>query len=592
MSPRSAVAIAVLACVAAASLERIGPFTISSTLHAQEDRALPRIRIDAIAVDRRGAVVRTLAPSDFEVQEGETAVTLDEARFVEDDARAIGIYLDEYHITAGPNADRARDALLQVVERDLGPNDVVIVMKPLDSLFTLQPAASLADVRSAVATLQGRKGDLAPQTDYERTYMSGTSDRIEAARAQVAVSALNALAVRLSSLNDRRKTLLVVTEGLDPSPTRRGQEFLATVDSVTRSANRGHVSIYPIDPQPIEGRTAASPVLGLADATRGQIVTTTSTGDLTAPIRAALADASKYYLLTYRRALDESGRFHPVQVKVKQPGVQVRARAGYWAPSVSDRLGAELVALANRPAPPVRVEPMRRNSPLIRPWFGLSLTDAGRMRVTFVWEPTPGMPGAATSLTAARLELTVLGDNDKIVFQGPVLPTGPVVTKGAEPSSAVFETEPGRLKLRMKIEDATRRQIDSDVRDLEVRDVRGKVTIGTPEFLRARNALELRALHNNPDAVPVSSREFSRSERLLIRFPAYAPGGAEVSLSARLLNFAGQPMRTLNVQVGRGDQREIEVSLAGLASGEYLLELAATSSAGQITERVSFRVTT
>ncbi len=48
--------------------------------------------------------------------------------------------------------------------------------------------------------------------------MAGTSERIEAARAQVTVSALNALAVRLSSLNDRRKTLLVVTEGLDAFP--------------------------------------------------------------------------------------------------------------------------------------------------------------------------------------------------------------------------------------------------------------------------------------------------------------------------------------------------------------------------------------
>jgi VWFA-related protein len=568
------------------------PWTISATVLAQEDRPLPLIRIDAIAVDRRGEVVRTLAPSDFEVQEGGAAIALDEARFVEDSARAIGIYLDEYHITAGPNAERARDALLEIVDRDLRPDDVVVVMKPLDSLFGLQPAAGLADVRGAVATLQGRKGDLSPRTDYERNHMTGTAERIVAARAQVAVSALNALAVRLSSLNDRRKTLLVVTEGLDPSPARRGQEFLATVGSVTRSANRGNVSIYPVDPRLIEDRSAESPVLGLADATSGQIVTSTASGDLTASIRTALADASTYYLLTYRKPLDESGRFHPVQVKVKRPGVQLRARSGYWAPSASDRLGADLVALANRPPPPVRVEPMRRNSPLIRPWFGLSLTDAGRMRVTFVWEPSSGVPGAAKSLTAARLELTVLGDNDKIVFQGPVLPTGGVVTKGAEPSSAVFETEPGRLRLRMKIEDATRRQIDSDVRDLEVRDVRGKVTIGTPEFLRARNALELRALHNNPDAVPVSSREFSRSERLLIRFPAYAPGGAEVSLSARLLNFAGQPMRTLDVQAGRGDQREIEVSLAGLASGEYLLELAATSSAGQVTERVSFRVTT
>ncbi len=70
-------------------------------------------------------------------------------------------------------------------------------------------------------------------------------------------------------------------------------------------------------------------------------------------------------MLTYSKALDENGRFHPVEVKVKQPGVQLRARSGYWAPSANDRVGAELVALANRPPPPVKVEPLRRNSPMI-----------------------------------------------------------------------------------------------------------------------------------------------------------------------------------------------------------------------------------
>ena len=47
-----------------------------------------------------------------------------------------------------------------------------------------------------------------------------------------------------------RKTLLVVSEGLDDAPRRRGQEHLATIESVVRSANRANVSIYPIDPRP------------------------------------------------------------------------------------------------------------------------------------------------------------------------------------------------------------------------------------------------------------------------------------------------------------------------------------------------------
>jgi VWFA-related protein len=580
VSPRNALALTLLAGVAAAT-----------TLHAQES-TVHQVRLDAIAVDRQGAVVRSLSPSDFEVLEGDTPFPLDEARFVQDEARAVAIYLDEYHISPGPNSERVRTALLELLDRNLGPNDVLIVMKPLDSLFTIQPASNIADVRRVVAKFEGRKGDLAPRTEYERNYMLGASERVEGMRAQVALSALNALAVRLGMINDGRKTLFVVTEGLASVAARRGQEYMATLDSVIRSANRGNVSVYPIDPTPGGGQGPGSPLRALADSTEGRLVTAADGADLAAPVRAALTEASAYYMLRYRNELDENGRFHPVKVTVKKPGVELRVRSGYWAPSPSDRLGAELLAQATRPAPRVRVQLERRNSPFIRPWFGLSLTDAGRMRVTFVWEPASGVPGARAGETAARLELTVMDDREAVLFQGPVRPTGPVVNAGVEPSRAVFETEPGRLQLRMKIEDSTRRQIDSDVRDLEVRDVRGKVTLGTPEFLRARNALELRALLNNPEAVPVSSREFSRTERLLIRVPAYAPGGADVTLSARLLTFAGQQMRTLDVQAGRDDLREIEIPLAGLASGEYMLELAATSSAGQITERVNFRVTT
>ena len=93
------------------------------------------------------------------------------------------------------------------------------------------------------------------------------------------------------------------------------------------------------------------------------------------------------------------------------------------------------------------------------------------------------------------------------------------------------------------------------------------------------------------EAVPVSSRQFSRTERLLIRFPAYAPDGQQVSVAARLLNRMGQPMRTLEVRPAADGEHEIDLTLASLASGEYQLELAATSPAGKTTEVLGFRVT-
>jgi VWFA-related protein len=551
------------------------------------------VRIDAIAVDARGAAVSTLTPQEFELRENGRVLAIDGAQFLDNSPRVIAIYLDEYHITAGASADRVRQALTELVDREIGPRDLVAVMKPLDSLYSIRLADGAEDARRIIAGLEGRKGDYTPRTAYERSSMTGSTDRIETERTQIAISALNALAERMGSLNDLRKTLLVVTEGLDPPARRRGQEYLATIDSAVRAANRANVAIYPIDPRP-SGDGQNVTLLSLADQTTGRMVTDASgVVEPASAIRAALADAAGYYMLTYRSKHKEDGRFHPVDVRVKRARVQVRARSGYWAPSASDRLGAELLARA--PGPPViRLDPPRRISPLIQPWFGLSLGKDGKTRVTFVWEPSIAVPGdRARRSTAARLELTALGAGDSVIFEGSVLPTGPgmIEAAGSEPLRAVFDVAPGPLRLRMKIQDASRQDVDSDVRQILVRDLRGAVAIGTPEFLRARNAREFRAIGSSPEAVPVSSRQFSRTERLLVRFPAYAPDGQQLSVSARLLNRIGQQMRTLEVRAGAGGDHELDIMLAGFPPGEYQLELAATSPAGHVTERLNFRVT-
>src|SRR5262245_15933685 len=97
------------------------------------------VTFDLIATDTRGRIVDDLKPADFDVREDATALTLESARRVQaesaDESRFFAIFLDEYHVESGGNADRVRGALLQFVDRELGPRDFVAVMKPLDSLF-------------------------------------------------------------------------------------------------------------------------------------------------------------------------------------------------------------------------------------------------------------------------------------------------------------------------------------------------------------------------------------------------------------------------------------------------------------------------
>ena len=554
------------------------------------------VRLDAIAVDARGRLVEDLKPADFELREDGAPRSLDTVTFTRvAGPRRFAIYLDEYHVSRGAATDRVRAALARFVDETLTPRDLLVVMKPLESLFAIRFTEDREAARRAIATFEGRKGEYEPRNAYERNYIAGTPARIESVRAQVALSAMNALAIELGSeaagpfdgAQGGRKTLLVVTEGFGRPDRRRGQD-LPTFDTVVRSANRSTAAIYPVDPReaPVEEDTMRT----LATSSNGRLVS----GDLDAGLQGAVADATAHYLLTYSAAHLEDGKFHPVQLRVKRAGVQLRARNGYWAPSPDDAMRASVLARLDEPKPKPPLEPMRHVSTLIRPWVGVARGDAGKTRVTIVWEPAARVPGDRSRRDPSRVQLSALATDGTVVFEGPLMPTGPatIQEQGITPSRAVFDAAPGRLRLKMAIQDAATQQLDVDVRDLVVPDFRRPVAIGTPEILRARNAREFRLLDDSA-AVPVASREFSRSERLLIRFAAYGPADAMPLLSAKLLSRMGQTMRTLAVAPAAtpGGANEIDLPLAGLASGEYLIELTATTPAGEAKDRLTFRVT-
>jgi hypothetical protein len=356
------------------------------------------------------------------------------------------------------------------------------------------------------------------------------------------------------------------------------------------------VSIYPVDPSvtPVDASGTDDPgssdaARALASQTDGQAIRS----DIDASLGRAAADAAAYYVLTYRAPHAEDGRFHEIQVRVKRPGVKLRARKGYWAPSPDDTLRASLLERLNAPPVPRPVEPPRHVSTLIRPWFGLARGVDGKTRVTIVWEPAARVPGDRTRRDPRQIVLTALDSNGTVLFEGPLLPTGPAVLDepGGTPARAVFDALPGRLRLRMSIQDAASQVLDSDVRDFAVPDFRRGIVIGTPEILRARNAREFRLLDGGA-AIPVASREFSRTERLLIRFPAYGPSDVTPVLTAKLLSRMGQSIRDLTVSpAAGGGLNEVDLPLASLAAGEYMIEVTATSSAGEARDRVAFRVT-
>lgn len=587
------------------------------------------VTIDLVALDPTGRVVQNLGTDDFLVTESGTPQSVEAVQLVSlpaakrsaaasslrsttsaeevsssdaghDASRLIAIYLDEYHVTAGVNADRVRRELLDFVRAVLDPDDLLVVLKPLDPLVSIRLTRDRAAALRSIESFDPRRGAYAARSAFEEEFIAARPERVEAARSQIAVSAVNALATHLGMLGSGRKTLLLVTEGLGAGPRRRGDEPLPTTQTVVRAANRARVSIYPIDPSLASGSSSPGPPAdertverraadrqsldALAKETGGALFTNLSEG-----LRRALADSSTYYLLTFTSpTLRRDGRFHAVTVRAADPRLSVRARSGYVARApveVAEPAGAR----RDNGLPPLTL----RASRLIRPWFGTARGPEGRTRVTFVWEPAPRVHGERGRELPSRVTLSVFDGGGVRLFEGAVRPVGASLFGATEDTRAVFESAPGRLRVEMSIQDAAMRRLDSDVRELVVGRFPGPIAFGTAQVFRARSAREVRVITEDANPVPVASRQFSRADRLILRVPVYvAAGAATPAVSARLVSGFGSTMRELPVDRGPGiDIHQIDVSLAGLAPGDYAVDLRVQHPEGVARDTVAFRVT-
>ena len=155
-----ALSIALVAAVATQAVSSPAPVNRSASSDV--------VRIDVIATDARGRAVENLKAADFELREDGAVQALDEVRFVKaggDEPRLFAVYLDDYYVSASSTA-RVRDALHRFVDRDLGANDLVTILRPLDSLLTIRLTRDRASLHRAIDAFEGRRGDYAPRTAF------------------------------------------------------------------------------------------------------------------------------------------------------------------------------------------------------------------------------------------------------------------------------------------------------------------------------------------------------------------------------------------------------------------------------------------
>jgi hypothetical protein len=179
-----------------------------------------------------------------------------------------------------------------------------------------------------------------------------------------------------------------------------------------------------------------------------------------------------------------------------------------------------------------------------------------------------------------------------VLYEGFLAPVR--VGEAADPASsdrAEFDAPAGRVQLEMTILGARGEKLDVDARDVEVPAMKGTAPLLLPAILIAtQSAREFRDVTADADAAPDPSRQFRRTERLVIRVPAYA-GGAPVPVTARLLNRLAQPMLEIGTLPAAGGVTQFDLPLAPLAPGEYYLLFTVTGPTGPVDQRISFRIT-
>jgi VWFA-related protein len=403
--------------------------------------------------------------------------------------------------------------------------------------------------------------------------------------------------------------------GSDPNSCDPERLTLAYMDDdaqfrqILDEANRANASFYPVDPrglvvfdEPISKPTTGLPVPGsttvtppsvdharlasrltslrtLAEATDG--IALVDSNNITGGLQRVVNDLSSYYLIGYYSGGKLDGKFHPITVRVKRPGVQVRARRGYLAatPASAAATAASAAALAT-PATPAKVDAEAAAvTAAIGPLAGYTREVPLRIQAATGWKP--GSPPAAAVWVVgelssntefgdvwkggavAEVELLPAAGGSAVVSARATIPANPRVFR-----VALVPTEPlaaGDYIVRIGAR--------AGPASLPSRD---SLHVSVPASPDAAGAIWIRrspATGNRE--TPTADLRFRRNEQVRVEIPTMTSEAG----GARLLDRSGKVL-AVPVATGVRDDadgsrwRTGQLALAPLATGDYVIEIA------------------
>ena len=495
--------------------------------------------------------------------------------------RVFVLVLDDLQTHFGRSV-RVRQAAKLFVERYLGANDIAAIVqtgarKDGAQEFTSNHTLLL----KAINTFAGQKLRSATLDKIDDYYMqretnpgAAPRDLSEAERAFKArntLSTLRQVADYLAGVRGRRKAVVYFSEGIDYDidntiGNRYASDLRDEMLAAIAAATRANVSFYGVDPRGLSGLSDEGieitavpndPTLGLGYASlsdelrRSQDSLRTiseETGGFAAVNRNdfreafghIIQDNSGYYLLGYYSSdTRRDGRFRRVQVRVKRPGLTVRARKGYTAPKGKAQ---STTTLANTKTSPALREAL--DSPIPISGLALSVFAApfkgtapnASIAVTIEIEGRGLSFAEQNGLFADDVEISVIAidrdakikDGGRDVVQLKLKPqTRETVSRAGIRISRRLELPPGNFQLRVGVRDGGTGATGSVLYDLAVPDF-PKDPLSMSGILIA-SAVGNQIPTANPDpefktvlpAPPTAIRDFPRGDTLALFTEVY-----------------------------------------------------------------------
>ena len=373
------------------------------------------------------------------------------------------------------------------------------------------------------------------------------------------------------------------------------------------ASNRANASFYPIDPRGLaafDTPLMRQDVLGspppivppsidqamlrgrihslrtLAEATDGLAIV--DSNNLAGGLKRVVDDLSSYYLIGYYSSGKLDGKFHPISVRVKRPGVRVRARRGYMAATPATAAAMARVAAASTAAPavaPAEAAAAHAVEAAIAPLAGYTRDVPLRLQMAVGWKP--GDTGSAAIWVVGELgAAATVGDSWNDGFDATIALTTPA---DATVGTGRLSVPRGGRTFRIAVT-ASQPLAPGDY-VLRVGARAGPASIPSRETARltvpaapgSTGALFTRrgAATGNRE-VPTADLRFRRNEQVRVEIPT----STSEPVTARLLDRTGRPLG-VPVTAGVRDDADgsrwmtAQLALAPLAPGDYAIEIAA-----------------